>query len=146
MKAQPVIVEKIFNKPIEKIWESITKPESMRQWFFDNIPDFKPDKGFSTHFDVNANGKIYPHLWKVLEVEKMKRIVIEWRYGGYTGDSTATFELIPGNNHILFRVICEGIETFPQDNPDFSRESCTAGWNYIIGTRLKEFLEKSNVK
>ena len=35
-----------------------------------------------------------------------------------------------------------GIESFQTDNPDFAGESFTKGWEYIIGTSLKEFLEK----
>jgi hypothetical protein len=37
----------------------------------------------------------------------------------------------------------EGLETFPQDNPDFAKESFTAGWTEIIGTLLKQYLEKA---
>jgi hypothetical protein len=33
------------------------------------------------------------------------------------------------------------LETFPA-NPDFAKENFSKGWNQIIGTSLKEFLEK----
>jgi hypothetical protein len=36
----------------------------------------------------------------------------------------------------------EGLETFPADNPDFAKGNFVEGWNWIIGTSLKEFLEK----
>jgi hypothetical protein len=35
-----------------------------------------------------------------------------------------------------------GIETFPQDNPLFSRESGEAGWGYFLHESLKLFLER----
>jgi hypothetical protein len=38
----------------------------------------------------------------------------------------------------------EGLETFPANNIDFSRENFEAGWNDIIGKSLAGYLEKSN--
>jgi hypothetical protein len=29
-----------------------------------------------------------------------------------------------------------------ESNPDFGRENFVVGWNWIIGTSLKEYLEK----
>jgi hypothetical protein len=39
----------------------------------------------------------------------------------------------------------EGLETFPQNNPDFAKESFMQGWTYILGTSLKKFLEKQAI-
>ena len=142
MNNEPVIVEQTLNAPVEKVWKSITEADLMRQWFFDNIESFIPELGFATHFDVNSKDTIYQHLWKIIDVINQQKITIEWRYGGFTGDSTVTFELFPEKNMTKLILTHEGIESFPQDNPDFSRESCRAGWNYIIGTRLKDFIEK----
>lgn len=51
---EQVIVEHNFNTTIEQLWDTITKPEKMRQWFFDNIPDFKAEVGFETQFPVHS--------------------------------------------------------------------------------------------
>ncbi len=37
----PIIVEQFFNRSIESVWKAITEVEQMRQWFFENIPEFK---------------------------------------------------------------------------------------------------------
>jgi hypothetical protein len=37
----------------------------------------------------------------------------------------------------------EGLETFPASNTDFAKENFVAGWTHIVGTSLKEFVEKA---
>jgi hypothetical protein len=34
------------------------------------------------------------------------------------------------------------LETFPADYPDFAKKNFAEGWNWIIGTSLKDYLEK----
>lgn len=48
----PVVVEQIFEQAIEIVWKAITDVNEMRQWFFDNIPEFSPEVGFKTQFNV----------------------------------------------------------------------------------------------
>ncbi len=141
MANNPIIVEQTCNASVDKVWHAITNPSQMRQWFFEEIKDFKPEVGFETRFTVMNAGKIYLHLWKILDVNPGKSIKYDWRYAGYPGQGFVTFELIPRKDSTKLRITNEGLETFPRDNPDFSRESCTAGWKYFI-QRLKEFMEK----
>lgn len=35
----------------------------------------------------------------------------------------------------------EPVVGFPGEIPEFSRESCTAGWNFFINKSLKEYME-----
>ncbi len=137
----PIIVEQIYNAPIAMVWKAITDKNQMRQWFFENIEAFKAEVGFQTQFNVVNGDKNYLHIWKIADVVPMKKITCNWKFRGYSGNSFVTFELFPENNKTRLRLTNEGQETFPQDNPDFSRESCLEGWNYFIAKRLKEFLE-----
>lgn len=52
-----------------------------------------------------------------------------------------TWELSEAPGGTRLRLIAAGIETFPQDNPAFSRESCRAGWEYFLHERLAAFLQ-----
>jgi uncharacterized protein YndB with AHSA1/START domain len=141
-KDTPIIVEQAFDSAIDKIWGAITAPDQMRQWFFEAIDSFAPVPGFETAFTVQSNDKAYLHLWKVTEVVPGKQIVYNWRYGGYPGDSYVSWKLTSNNDHSTTLVLThEGQSSFPQDNPDFSRQSCVEGWNYFIRQRLKSFLE-----
>ena len=139
---EPLIVEQAFTSSVDNVWKAITDVSLMRQWFFENIPSFKPEEGFTTKFNVHANNNDYLHLWRLTEVVPEKRITYNWRYGGYPGDSFVTFELSRQGDQTKLRLTHTGIESFPQDNPDFSRESCREGWRYFICQRLKVFLNQ----
>ncbi|MBI3220811.1 MAG: SRPBCC domain-containing protein [Bacteroidetes bacterium] len=143
MQNEHIIVEQDYNASLDRVWIAITDSEQMKQWFFENINTFKAEVGFETQFDVQSHDKIYLHLWKVTEVQPRKKIIYNWKYGGYSGNSYVIWELSPGNNLTKLKLTHEGQETFPQDNPDFKRESCIEGWNFFICKRLKEFLETS---
>ncbi|NIT55346.1 MAG: SRPBCC domain-containing protein [Aliifodinibius sp.] len=140
---QPIIVEQSFNAPIERVWNAITDVAQMRQWYFDNIPAFKPEVGFETQFDVQTEQRIFRHIWKVTEVVPQKLISYTWKYEGYPGDSQVMFELFKGNQSTKLRLTHQIKESFPQDIPEFSRESGIEGWKYFIQNSLKEFLDKS---
>jgi len=140
---EPIIVEQTFNTSIDNVWNAITKVGQMRVWFFENIVSFEPVVGFVTQFSVQTQDRNFLHLWKLTEVVPMKKITYNWKYGGYPGESFVMFELLEQNNQTKLRLTYKGIESFPEDIPEFSRESCTEGWNYFIRKSLKEFLEKS---
>jgi len=113
----------------------------MRQWFFDNIPAFEAMVGFETQFDVQSRDKNFRHLWKLIEVAPQKKIVYSWKYKEYPGDSIVAFDLMDLGDKTKLILTAKGIETFPQDIPEFSRESCEGGWNYFIKNRLKKFID-----
>ena len=140
----PIIVEETYNKPIETVWRAITEPVQMRKWFFDNIPDFKPEVGFEIEFDVETGGRVFPHQWKITKVESGKLIEYNWKYGGYQGDAYVTFELTPEENATRLRLTNIVVEDFQDDIPEFKRESCIGGWNYFIKERLKKYLDKES--
>ena len=60
----------------------------------------------------------------------------------YEGNSFVTFELFPEGDKTKLKLTHKGLETFPASNPDLAKENFAAGWEQIIGTSLKEFLEK----
>ncbi|NOQ28383.1 MAG: hypothetical protein GQ564_23720 [Bacteroidales bacterium] len=72
----------------------------------------------------------------------MKKIVYDWSYEGISGDAIVIFELFEQGNQTNLRLTNRGLESFPKDIPEFTRESCIEGWNYFIKNRLKEFLDR----
>lgn len=139
---EPIIVEQTFNTSIDAVWNSITGIEQMRQWYFENIPSFKPEVGFETQFNVQSQDRNFLHMWKVTEVVPLKMIKYNWKYEGYQGDSFVVFELFKQDNLVKLRLTHQVQESFPGDIPEFTRESCVEGWTFFIRKRLKEFLEK----
>ncbi len=144
INADPIVVEHTFNAPIAVVWKAITDKDQMRQWFFETITDFEPEVGFETQFNVRVEDRDYPHQWKVTDVVPGRRIAYNWRYGGYAGNSSVTWELSETPSGTKLKFSHKGIETFPQDNPDFSRESGQAGWDYFLRESLKTFLERQD--
>ncbi len=142
--AEPIVVEQIFNAPISVVWKAITDTDQMRRWFFETMTNFEPAVGFQTQFNVRVEDQDYPHQWKVTDVVPEKRIVYDWRYGGYPGNSSVTWELSETLNGTKLTLTHKGIETFPQDDPMFSRESGQAGWGYFLHESLKAFLERQD--
>ena len=141
-RSQPIIIEQSFNKSKEVVWSAITDPNKMREWFFENIPDFIPEVGFKTRFNVDAGERQFMHIWKITEVIPFEKIVYNWRYENMYGNAFVSFELFDRDIETLLRITNLGLETFPQDIPEFSRESCTDGWEYFINQRLKEYLNQ----
>lgn len=136
----PIIIEERFNASAETVWNAITRHDHMIQWFFDNIPDFKAEVGFKTRFNIVSGDRNFLHIWKVTEVEPLKKIVYNWTFEGYEGSADLSMELFEENEHTRLVVTDTVLESFPQDIPEFKRESGVAGWQYFINERLKNFL------
>ncbi len=138
----PIITEQIFNSSIDTVWKAITEQDQMVQWFFEEIESFEPVVGFETKFNVTTPNRDYMHLWKLTEVVPGKKITYSWKYEGLPGDGIVIFELFPQNDQTLLKLTNLGLESFPEDIPEFTRESCIGGWKYFINDRLKEYLDK----
>lgn len=138
-KTEPFIVESTYHAPVGKVWQAITDNAKMKQWYFD-IAEFKPEVGCEFEFYGENEGVKYRHLCVVTAVEKEKKLAYSWRYDGYPGNSVVTFVLFSEGDKTRIKLTHEGLETFP-DLKDFKRENFATGWNEIIGTMLKEYVE-----
>ena len=137
---EPIVVERTFSRSIATVWDAITKVDLMRQWYFDNIPDFKAVVGFETHFSITNGGREFLHKWHVTEVEPLTKLKYNWTFEGYPGKSFTVWELFETGSSTRLRLTAQALESFPQDIPEFKRESGVAGWEYFLGMRLKEYL------
>ncbi len=137
----PVVVEEEFDCSLLSVWEAITEVEQMRAWYFDNIPEFEAAVGFETQFLVVNEGREFPHLWRITEVVPMEKIAYEWRFGGYPGRGLVAFELSEDNGATRLQLTNRVLEDFPDEVPEFRRESCLEGWRYLLGESLRAYLE-----
>lgn len=138
---QPVEVNVDFAVDCVTLWRALVEPEQMRQWFFDNIPDFRPEEGFSVEFMVDTGERKFLHQWQVTEVIAEQLIAYRWRYEGYAGAAQSVFRLTPTANGCHLQINFPVEEDFPDSVPEFTRESCQGGWDYFMG-QLGEYLDK----
>lgn len=139
-KPIPVQVEHLFDTDTSTLWAALTEVRQMRQWYFDAIPDFSPHLGFKTQFNVQSGGRDFPHVWKVTEVIPLQKISYDWEVTGYEIDSFVTFELAEKASKTSLTLNCYGIESYPDNIPEFTRESCHAGWTYFIKESLPNYI------
>ncbi len=141
---EAVIIERTLNAPVAQVWKALTDVDQMRQWYFD-LKEFKPEVGFEFEFVVEHDGNTYHHLCRVTEVISEKKIAYTWRYKNEPGDSLVTIELFAEGNKTRLKLTHSGIETFPK-TPAYARKNFEAGWTQIIGSELKQFVEKTGKK
>jgi uncharacterized protein YndB with AHSA1/START domain len=138
---EAVVIERTLNAPVARVWKALTDADKMRVWYFD-LKEFKPEVGFEFEFTVEHEGARYHHLCKITEVIPQKKIAYTWRYAGEEGDSLVTFELFADGDKTRLKLTHEGLETFPKI-PAYAKTNFEKGWTEIIGSSLKQFVEKA---
>jgi len=58
----PIITTQHFNTSNTNLWNAITNPSEMKQWYFDMMPDFKAEVGFKTNFHIGVEDRNYTAL------------------------------------------------------------------------------------
>ncbi len=137
----PVVVTQSFDCDIETVWRAITELAEMQAWFFAEIREFKAEAGFETEFELQHEQKTYVHQWKILEASSPTKIVYDWRYRDLPGIGHVTWQLAAQQNQTTLTLTNSVVESFPDDDPAFHRDSAVDGWTYLIQQRLKEHLE-----
>lgn len=143
MKQEPFVIERTYDAPVARVWAAITDKNAMKQWYFD-LTEFKAEVGFEFSFEGGTEDRTYVHHCRIVEVIPGKKLSYTWRYEGYEGDSTVTFELFAEGNKTRLQLTHEGLETFPASNPDLAKQNFVHGWTDLIGTNLKNFVEKQD--
>lgn len=142
MSERNVIVERVFAADSHMVWRALTEKDLMKLWYFD-IAEFRPEVGFKFDFLAgDTNGKQWKHLCEVTEVVPETKLVHTWTYEGYSGVSYVKWELFAEDENTLLKLTHSGIETFPADVPELAMHNFETGWNAIINTSLREYLEK----
>jgi|SRR5271170_2814431 len=142
ISTEPLVVERTFDAPVAKVWTALTNADEMRRWYFD-LKEFKPEIGFEFQFVVEHGRNRYDHRCKVTKVVSQKKISYSWRYHGHEGDSLVTFELFAEGDRTKLILTHEGLESFPK-LPAYARKNFAQGWTSLIGTELKNFVEKKS--
>lgn len=141
MKTDPIVIERVYNAPIARVWSALTNNEELKKWYF-QLEEFKAEVGFKFDFIGGPEeGPQYLHLCEITALEPFKKIAYTWRYDNYPGNSTVSWELFDQGEQTLLRLTHEGVHTFGENGKDFQKESFNGGWTYFVHTALKGYLE-----
>lgn len=137
MVGNPIIINEVYNCSIKKLWNALTNPDALNDWYFD-LKDFRLEEGAEFEF---YGGK-YLHHCKIVEIVLYRKLAYTWEYPLYEGNSLVTFDLSAiDEEYAQLQVTHEGIASFPTDDVNFSRNSFEAGWNELIRIALKAYVE-----
>lgn len=137
--------EIIIDQSVERVWEALTQPEEMKNWYF-NIPNFEPKKGeifdFIVSFTDEDGEHNFRHLFKIMKVIPTEKLQHTWEHPGHSkGISMLTWELFPHEGSTTVVLSHEGVEAFLDEGSRyFTEASYHAGWTDIL-QGLKEYLE-----
>jgi uncharacterized protein YndB with AHSA1/START domain len=137
-----VVVERTFAAPVALVWQALTDPARMKEWYFD-VSEFRAEVGNEFRFAVEHEGNVFDHRCRVTRVEPERLLAYTWRYEGHPGESLVTFTFLPDGGGTRLRVTHTGLDTFPATS-QFARENFRQGWTSLLGTSLKEFLEANS--
>lgn len=145
MKAseEPIVVENSYACSLARLWDALTDPKRMVQWYFEEIPDFKAEPGFHVEFVSSSDTQSFTHIWTVTDVEAPNKICYKWHYAEYPGKALTCFELSGDSEQCSLRVTMSVAEDFPDEVPEFARESGVAGWNYFLKQALPLYFEQT---
>lgn len=129
----------------QRLWKAISVHEEMIQWYFENIPHFEAVPGSRTAFEVQSGERTFTHIWKVLAVDPKRLLSYSWEYDEYPGMAEVSFVLEElDENSCRLKLSFTGLESFPQDVPEFTKESCTAGWKYFLTEKLLSYIKSES--
>lgn len=136
-----VFKEYVYKAPPAIVWKAIADKDEMKFWYFDLVA-FKPEVGFEFRFWGGTEQRKYLHICRITEVMKGKKLCHTWSYDGIPGETILCFEIEPSEKGTKLKLTHSGFETFPKDNADLDPKNFDKGWTQILGTSLKNYLEK----
>lgn len=144
MQHETFVIETNYRTPVENVWSALTNSQEMRQWYFD-VPGFRAEPGFEFHFSsIPGEERFYRHKCQITEVRHHKKLAFTWKYNRYENITLVTVELTEeADGSTRLRLTHEGLEAFPDSDPDFSMDSFAEGWTWIVKTALKEYIDKT---
>jgi len=125
----------------EEVWDALTNPDKIKQYFFGTnaISDWK--KGSSLKFTGEWEGKTYEDKGTILDTQPGTLFrYTYWSSMGKLEDkpenyATVTYELVPAGDETVLNVTQDNISN--QEAKEHSEQN----WNYVLG-ELKKFVEK----
>jgi len=130
--------EKVFNHPIDKVWDAITKAEEISAWFIK--ADFKAEKGYQYTFTASEENGCVPITG---EVKQANPYVLEytWIVENTNVETTVKWELETTSEGTKLYLEHSGISNYAGDTAIAMFESFNGGWDGCIN-QLTDYLKQ----
>jgi uncharacterized protein YndB with AHSA1/START domain len=94
----------------EAVWAALTEAEALRSWYWPASlrPRVHSDPVVGGRFGIEADGVGFSGDY--VELERPRRIVQRWRWGGDDRDSRVTLELVPEGDGTELTVTHDGVD------------------------------------
>jgi uncharacterized protein YndB with AHSA1/START domain len=113
--------ERTFPHPVDAVWEAVTDPSQLAQWFPSTMEFQSLEPGATIRFEFPDHDDIPVMTGEVLTVEPPSKLAFTW------GDDELTFELEPQDGgaacRLRFTVLLDGAEKAARD---------AAGWEVCL--------------
>jgi uncharacterized protein YndB with AHSA1/START domain len=136
-----VRVHETINAPVDKVWDALTNPEVVKQYFFGTNQQSDWKKGSDITWTGEWEGKTYQDKGKILDVIPNKKL--QYTYlSSMSGKedkpenyATVTIELAANNNHTELKLEQDGSES------EQARDHSADNWKMILH-EMKKLVEK----
>ena len=137
---EPIIITHIFDSPLNKVWDALTKEEALKKWYF-NVENYVFEENNSFTFYEDCNAKKYLHRCTFLQIIPHKLIETTWSHPSHSkGESKLKWELSEIGTKTEVVLTHTGVENFADAGPDFSVENFRMGWESIVKNNLRNYL------
>ncbi len=131
--------EKVFNHPINKVWDAISKAEEISTWFIQ--ADFKAEKGYQYTFTSEVNEKGCTTIRGTVKEANPYVLVYTWIVAGTEAETTVTWILEPVAEGTKLHLEHSGISNYAGATAIAMFESFNGGWNGCIN-QLTDYLKQ----
>ncbi|MCB0382296.1 MAG: SRPBCC domain-containing protein, partial [Psychroserpens sp.] len=122
--------EKVFNHPIDKVWDAISKAEDISIWFLQ--ADFKAEKGYQYTFNSQPNEKGCTTIHGTVKEANPYVLVYTWIVANTEVETTVTWTLKTVPEGTKLHLEHSGISNYAGDTAIDMFESFEGGWNECI--------------
>ena len=130
--------EKLFNHPIDTVWNAISKADEISTWFIK--ADFKAEKGYQYTFSSKPNEKGCTTITGTVKEATPYVLVYTWIVADTNIETTVTWTLESVAEGTKLHLVHSGISNYAGDTAIAMFESFNGGWNGCIN-QLTDYLK-----
>ncbi|REA60890.1 hypothetical protein DSL64_13390 [Dyadobacter luteus] len=138
---EAITLSYIYQVSADKLWNAITRPDEMKQWYF-TIHDFELQEGSVFTFYETETGGAFLHRCMIRSIISGQKFEHTWEHPSHTkGISVLSWDIEAiSENTSRLTLTHAGTENFADGGPEFATENYIAGWKEILGYSLRNYL------